>query len=85
MPNIKSAIKRVSVTEHKTLRNKMVRSSTKTAVRKFDAATAAKTATAEMLSTAASVVDKAAAKGVFSKNAANRQKARMARELARVE
>ena len=85
MPNIKSAIKRVSVTEHKTLRNKMVRSSTKTAVRKFDAATAAKTATAEMLSTAASVVDKAAAKGVISKNAANRQKARMARELARVE
>ena len=83
MPNIKSAMKRVTVTEHKTLRNKMVKSATKTAVKKFDTAVASKTATAEMLSTAASVVDKAAAKGVISKNAANRQKARMARELAK--
>ena len=45
MPNIKSAIKRVSVIEHKTLRNKMVKSATKTAIYKFDAATASKTAT----------------------------------------
>ena len=52
MPNIKSAIKRVSVIEHKTLRNKMVKSATKTAIKKFDAATASKTATAEMLSSA---------------------------------
>ena len=82
MPNIKSAIKRVSVIEHKTLRNKMVKSATKTAIKKFDAAT---TATAEMLSSASSAVDKAAAKGVISKNAANREKARMARELAKAE
>ena len=66
MPNIKSAIKRVSVIEHKTLRNKMVKSATKTAIKKFDTATAA-------------------AKGVISKNAANREKARMARELAKAE
>ena len=85
MPNIKSAIKRVTVTEHKTLRNKMVKSATKTALKKFDAAAAANTATAEMLSTASSTVDKAAAKGVISKNAANRQKARMAREMAKAE
>ena len=85
MPNIKSAIKRVSVIEHKTLRNKMVKSATKTAIKKFDAATASKTATAEMLSSASSAVDKAAAKGVISKNAANREKARMARELAKAE
>ena len=85
MPNIKSAIKRVTVTEHKTLRNKMVKSATKTALKKFDAAAAANTATAEMLSTASSAVDKAAAKGVISKNAANRQKARMAREMAKAE
>lgn len=85
LPNIKSAMKRVTVTEHKTLRNKMVKSATKTAVKKFDTAVASKTATAEMLSTAASVVDKAAAKGVISKNAANRQKARMARVLAKAE
>ena len=83
MPNIKSAIKRVSVTERKTLRNKMVKSATKTAMKKFDAAVVAKTANAEMLSAASAAVDKAAAKGVISKNAANRQKARMARELAK--
>ena len=58
MPNIKSAIKRVSVIEHKTLRNKMVKSATKTAIKKFDAATASKTATAEMLSSASSAVDR---------------------------
>lgn len=83
MPNIKSAIKRVSVIEHKTIRNKMVKSSAKTAIKKFDNAVAAKTASVEMLSSASAVVDKAAAKGVISKNAANRQKARMAREMAR--
>lgn len=81
MPNIKSAIKRVSVTQHKTIRNKMVKSATKTAVKKFDAAVAAKTATVEMLATASAAVDKAASKGVISKNSANRQKARMALEL----
>ena len=36
MPNIKSAIKRVSVTERKTMRNKMVKSATKTAMKKFN-------------------------------------------------
>ena len=83
LPNIMSAIKRVSVSQHKALRNKMVKSSAKTALKKFDSAAATKTATPELLSSASSVVDKAAAKGVISKNAANRQKARMARELAK--
>ena len=78
MPNIKSAIKRVSVTEHKTLRNKMVKSATKTAMKKF-----ANNVSAENLVAASAAVDKAAAKGVISKNAANRQKARMARILAK--
>ena len=76
MPNIKSAIKRVSVTERKTMRNKMVKSATKTAMKKFNTALSAETLVA-----ASSAVDKAAAKGVISKNAANRQKARMARAL----
>ena len=53
MPNIKSAIKRVSVTEHKTIRNKMVKSATKTALKKFNT-----NATAEMLSSASAAVDK---------------------------
>jgi len=80
MPNIKSAIKRVSVTEHKTLRNKMVKSATKTALKKFNTAM-----TVETMTKAAAAVDKAASKGVISKNAANRQKARMARVLNKAE
>lgn len=76
MPNIKSAVKRVSVTEHKTLRNKMVKSATKTAMKKFAA-----NVSTETLVAASAAVDKAASKGVISKNAANRQKARMARIL----
>ncbi len=80
MPNIKSAIKRVSVTEHKTMRNKMVKSATKTALKKFNT-----NASVETMVAATAAVDKAAAKGVISKNAANRQKARMARILAKGE
>lgn len=76
MPNIKSAIKRVSVTERKTMRNKMVKSATKTAMKKFN-----NDMSVEALVAASAAVDKAAAKGVISKNAANRQKARMARAL----
>ena len=38
MPNIKSAIKRVNVIEKKTLQNNMIKSSYKTAVKKFDTA-----------------------------------------------
>ena len=38
MPNIKSAIKRVSVIEKKTLRNNMIKSGYRTAIKKFEAA-----------------------------------------------
>ena len=40
MPNIKSAIKRVSVIEKKTLQNNMVKSAYKTAVKAFETAVA---------------------------------------------
>ena len=43
MPNIKSAKKRVIVTETKTLQNKMFKSAYKTAVKKYQAAVAAAT------------------------------------------
>ena len=36
MPNIKSAIKRVKVSEAKNLRNRMVKSKVKTAIKKFE-------------------------------------------------
>ena len=85
MPNIKSAIKRVKVTEKKNLRNRMIRSAMKTNVKKYETAVAAGEADAAMLSATASAIDKAAAKGVISKNAANRKKARMAKRLAKAE
>ena len=40
MPNIKSAKKRVKVTQARTLRNKMLRSELKTAIKKYNAAAA---------------------------------------------
>lgn len=40
MPNIKSAKKRVAVIEKKTSQNKMIRSSVKTAIKKYNAAIA---------------------------------------------
>ncbi len=84
MPNIKSAIKRVKVNAKKNLRNRMVKSSVKTTLKKFDAAVASdpKQATA-LLDASFSALDKAAAKGVIHKNAANRKKARLARRLAK--
>ena len=85
MPNIKSAIKRVKVTEMKNLRNRMIKSAMRTSVKKFDAAAAAGTADAALLSATSGAVDRAAAKGVIHKNAANRKKARLAKRLAKAQ
>ncbi len=82
MPNIQSAKKRVKVSEKKNLRNRIVKSGMRTSIRKFDAAVAedAKNAN-EQLSATSAVIDKAASKGVIHKNAANRKKARLAKQL----
>lgn len=86
MPNIKSAIKRVGVSEKKNLRNRMVKSGVKTSVKKFDAALVEDVTTAAVqLSATTSAIDKAAAKGVISKNAANRKKARLSKALNKAE
>lgn len=86
MPNIKSAIKRVKVSETKSLRNRMVKSATKTAVKKYESALSSDvTAATALLGSTSSVVDKAAAKGVMHKNAANRKKARLARALVKTQ
>lgn len=82
MPNIKSAIKRVKVNETKALRNRMVKSATKTSIKKYETALSSDVAAATaLLSTTSSAVDKAASKGVIHRNAANRKKARLARAL----
>jgi ribosomal protein S20 len=76
--NIKSQIKRNKQNEKRRLRNKSVKSSLKTAIRKFnEAVQAGDSATAETLLRAASrKLDQAASKGVIHKNqAANRKSA----------
>ena len=83
MPNIKSAIKRVKVTEKKNLRNRMVKSAMRNSVKKFETAVAAGSADAALLSATQGAVDKAVSKGVIHKNAANRKKARLAKRLAK--
>ena len=84
MPNIKSAMKRVKVTEKKNLRNRKMKSAMRTSVKKFDAAVTAGQVDAQLLSATSSAVDRAVSKGVMSKNAANRKKARMAKAMNKV-
>jgi len=76
--NIKSQIKRNRQNEKRRLRNKSVKSSLKTAIRKFhEAARAGDVDTATgLLREASRKLDKAASKGVIHKNqAANRKSA----------
>ncbi|HOF99501.1 MAG TPA: 30S ribosomal protein S20 [Clostridia bacterium] len=84
MANHKSALKRVATTAKKNLNNRVVSSRAKTVVKKFDAVveTGDKEAVASVYAEAVSTVDKAAAKGVIHKNAANRKKAQLAKKLA---
>ena len=76
MPNIKSAKKRVKVTETKTLQNKVFRSQMKTDIKKYQAAVAANdlAAAQELYKAACKKIDVAASKGIIHKNqAANRK------------
>ena len=83
MPNIKSAIKRVSVIEKKTLRNNMIKSGYRTAVRKFEeAVNSGDIKNAETLFVEANKkIDMACTKGVIVKNTAARKKSRLAKKL----
>ncbi|MBQ9262676.1 MAG: 30S ribosomal protein S20 [Clostridia bacterium] len=85
MPNIKSAMKRVKVSKKKNLRNRMVKTGVKTAIKKYQVALNEGVAPASaQLSATTSAIDKAAAKGIIHKNAANRKKARLAKALNKV-
>ena len=83
MPNIKSAKKRVKVIEKKTLRNNMIKSGYKSAVKKFEEAVkAGNTEEAKTLfSTATKKIDQACSKGVLVKNTAARKKSNLAKKL----
>ena len=83
LANIKSAKKRILVTQTKTDRNKAIRSKVKTSIKKVEAAVAAndKEAAAAALIEATSTIDKAATKGVYHKNNASRKVARLAKAV----
>lgn len=83
MPNIKSAKKRVIITQTKTLQNKMFRSQLKTDIKKYQAALAAgDTALAqETYKQAVKKIDQAAARGIIHKNAAAHKKSQFTKAL----
>ena len=83
MANIKSQIKRNRQNEKARLRNKSVKSSLKTAIRKLNEASAAgntETATA-LLRDASRQLDKAVSKGVIHKNQAANRKSAIAKRV----
>lgn len=83
MPNIKSAIKRVKVNEGRRAQNISAKSDMRTSVKKVETLVVnndvenAKSA----YITASAKLDKAARKGLIHKNAAARQKSRLAKKL----
>lgn len=84
MANIKSAKKRVLVAKVRQERNKAIKSSVKTAIKKVEAAVESgnkEAAQAELVS-ATAVIDKAAKRGVFHKNNASRKVSRLAKAVA---
>jgi len=82
--NIRSQIKRNRQNEKRRLRNKSVKSSLKTAVRKFNetAATGDSEAATALLRDASRKLDKAVSKGVIHKNQAANRKSAIAKRLA---
>ena len=83
MANIKSAKKRILVTNKKALRNRSTKSALKTALKKFDAAVAeGNRETAESAyKVAVKTVDHAALKGIIHKNNAARKKSSLTKKL----
>lgn len=84
MANIKSAMKRAQLAVKRNERNKMVKSSLRTALRKSREAAGTENAAAQ-LSTAFAALDKAASKGVIHKNTAARKKSRLAKAFAKAQ
>lgn len=83
MANIKSAKKRIKVTEKKTLENRMIKSALKTAIKKFETAVAANNVeeAKTLFVKAARSLDMASQKGTVHKNMAARKKSRLAAKL----
>ena len=87
MANIKSSIKRISVTKTKQAQNKPIKSQLSTEIKKFQAAlTAGEYKHAEsQLNVVFSVLDAAAAEHVIHANKADRQKSKLASQLSKAQ
>ena len=84
MPQIKSAFKRVITSDKANKRNASDLSKLRTQVRKFKEAVAANADNVNDLHIeAARALDKAASKGLISKNKANRDKSRLTKKVAK--
>ncbi|MCI1931253.1 MAG: 30S ribosomal protein S20 [Clostridia bacterium] len=83
MANIKSAKKRVKIIAKKAMRNKMIKSSTKTAMKKVAVAINAgdKDAAKAALAPAIVAIDKAYSKGILHRNAAARKKSSLTKQV----
>jgi small subunit ribosomal protein S20 len=83
LANIKSAKKRILVTETKTARNKAAKSRVKTYVKKVEAAVAAKDKEAanDALKAAISEINKAGSKGIYHKNTCSRKISRLTKAV----
>jgi len=83
MANIKSAKKRINVIKRKSAENKSIRSSVKTAIRRFNEAVESGDATlaSEKFISAEKTIYQASSKNVFHKNNASRKVSNLERKL----
>jgi len=82
LPNTKNAKKAVKVIERRRVRNQSARSAVKTAFKKANEAVAKKGENAaELVVSAASLIDKTASRGIIHPNTAARKKSRLAKKL----
>ena len=87
MANHKSALKRIRSNERKRVRNRIVRTSVRTEVKKARQSLDAGNVESALLTTREAVraLDKAAVKGVIHPNNAARRKSRLMKRLAQLE
>ena len=86
MANIKSAKKRILVNETKAARNKAIKSKVKTAVKKVEAAVAAKDAETAKTALRAAIdeISKAGTKGVYHKKTVSRKISRLSKAVSSI-
>jgi small subunit ribosomal protein S20 len=86
LANIKSAKKRILVNETKAARNKAIKSKVKTAVKKVEAAVAAKDVETAKTALHAAIVEisKAGTKGVYHKKTVSRKISRLSKAVSSI-